>query len=495
MIRRLIILLHRYIGIPMSVVFVVWFVSGIVMIYTGGMPELGSADRLRGLGPVDVAALSVSPAEAAASAGVDGAVTGLTLQSLLGRPAYRIGPVFGPPLTVFADTGEVFGGASAEEGKREVARFVGAPPDAVAFVETVDAVDQWTLTIAQELPLDRFDVADGRGTRAYFSRRSGEVELLTNRASRALAFAGAVPHWFYFTPLRSNQPLWYWTVVWVAVVGCVMAVLGLVLAFTQFRRSKPFRLSASIRYRGSMRWHYYTGALFGLFALSWVFSGLMSMEPFDWTNATGMRLPDNGLEGGPLELDRYRLGDPAIAALVDEAAAEIDLIRIQAEPYLVATSVSPAGRIAQQIIDADALEARRTPFPAEPILAELAATVTEATIVEHKVLEDYDAYYYAQDGAAPLPVLRVSFDDPAGTWHYFDLNTLAAVAASHRLGRLERWLFQGLHSLDFPFWYQRRPLWDIGMILLSTGALATSGIGLYLGCRRLLGRPVKGGRN
>jgi hypothetical protein len=33
-------------------------------------------------------------------------------------------------------------------------------------------------------------------------------------------------------------------------------------------------------------------------------------------------------------------------------------------------------------------------------------------------------------------------------------------------------------------------LWDIGVILLSLGALATSLIGMYLGLRRLLAAPV-----
>jgi hypothetical protein len=50
---------------------------------------------------------------------------------------------------------------------------------------------------------------------------------------------------------------------------------------------------------------------------------------------------------------------------------------------------------------------------------------------------------------------------------------------------VERWLFNGLHSLDFPFWYDVRPLWDIGVILLSIGGLALSGIGIVLGVRRI----------
>jgi hypothetical protein len=489
--KRWIILLHRYLGIPMSIVFVIWFISGIFMIYAGDMPALSESERLIRKPAIDFDSVTLSPTEAAARAGIDGEITEVTLASLLGRPAYRLGRVFGRNATVYADSGEIFEGADSAAAAAAVADFVAVAPTQVRFVETVHEPDQWTITEVGNLPLALFDVDDGRGTRAYFSMETGEVELLTTASERALAWVGTIPHWFYFTPLRVNQPLWYWLVVWLSVAGCALAVLGLVLAFTQFRRSRPFRLAASIRYRGWMRWHYYTGALFGVFALTWVFSGLLSMEPFAWTNAQGMYLPRNDLEGGPLDLGRYRPEQPGVAAVIGGAARQVELKRIQTEPYYVVAAPGPDGAIARTLIDATTMQVRRELYSAESILSELEATVTEAAIAEHAVLESYDAYYYAREDELPLPVLRVKFDDPAETWAYFDLATSSHLGSNHRLSRLERWLFNGLHSLDFSFWYGRRPLWDIGLITLSLGALATSSIGMYLGFRRLAGRADK----
>ena len=40
--RRALIFTHRYLGIPLSVLFVLWFVTGIAMIYVGGMPTLSA---------------------------------------------------------------------------------------------------------------------------------------------------------------------------------------------------------------------------------------------------------------------------------------------------------------------------------------------------------------------------------------------------------------------------------------------------------------------
>jgi hypothetical protein len=101
------------------------------------------------------------------------------------------------------------------------------------------------------------------------------------------------------------------------------------------------------------------------------------------------------------------------------------------------------------------------------------------------LLESYDAYYYSRNRQAALPVLRVKFDDPLETWVYIDPELGQIVASIHHLQRIERWLYNGLHSLDFGSWYDRRPLWDIGMIVLSLGALVTTTIGFWLGLKRL----------
>ncbi len=103
--------------------------------------------------------------------------------------------------------------------------------------------------------------------------------------------------------------------------------------------------------------------------------------------------------------------------------------------------------------------------------------------------------FHAQHGEWRLPaagvVVRVVIakhllvDDPLETWVYVDVELGQVVATIHRLNRLERWLYNGLHSLDFGFWYDKRPLWDIGMIALSLGALVMSTIGLWFGMKRV----------
>ena len=67
--RKAVILSHRYLGIALSLLFVLWFTSGITMMYAGGMPRLIPDERLERLAPVDLRAVRLTPSEAAEKAG------------------------------------------------------------------------------------------------------------------------------------------------------------------------------------------------------------------------------------------------------------------------------------------------------------------------------------------------------------------------------------------------------------------------------------------
>jgi len=58
---------------------------------------------------------------------------------------------------------------------------------------------------------------------------------------------------------------------------------------------------------------------------------------------------------------------------------------------------------------------------------------------------------------------------------------------------MSRWLFSGLHSLDFTSLLRLRPVWDVVMIALLLGATLVCATGTYIGARRLVGRPQRGG--
>ena len=493
LLRKWLILSHRYAGIVLSLLVVMWFVTGITMMYVGGMPRLTPEMRLEKLPNLDLGRVRLTPAEAAEAALVESPGRTLLL-SIMGRPAYRFGA--GDTTTVFADTGDVLEGASVAQSRTIASRFAGVTEEQVEHAGTLTKVDQWTLVQSRQLPLHKFRVNDDAGTELYVSPTTGEVTMVTTRKGRALAWVSTIPHWLYFAALRGNQPVWYQVVVWSSALVMVLAVLGLVLGLVQSRRSS---------YVGWMRWHHVTGLVFGVFTVTWAFSGLLSMEPFAWTNARGLDVRRDVFTGGAVDLATFNAMKPAEwDHLVDgRGIKEIELARIQDEHfYIVRLAHDPeadkrperlhqpyyiTGRAESDrlLVSANTLQIRRDPFSVDSLIGRLRSALPDAPIVEHELLTDYDSYYYSRQRLTPLPVLRVKFADPGETWFYIDPATSQLLSQIPRLARVERWLYNGLHSLDFPFWYDSRPLWDIGMIVLLLGGLASSTIGLVIGFSRV----------
>ena len=487
--RRWLIWTHRYVGIPLSPLFLLWFVSGFVMMYTGGMPELTPVERLERRTSLDLSRVRLTPAAAAEAGGVQAPPAEARLLSVMGRPAYRFDDV-----TVFADDGARLSPIGPDEAREVVRRFTGAPASAIAYERLVERPDQWMLISQQFLPAHKLRVSDAAGTEVYVEYRTAEAAMETTRRSRAWAWVGAIPHWFYLPALRVDRPLWEAVIVWTSAVGCLVAVSGLLLGATQFRWGRRHRGRPRIPYAGALRWHYLTGVVFGLVTATWVFSGLLSVQPFAWMTAEGLHVPPGAPAGGPLVLADF----PAIErAAWDRATAgrpvkEVTLLSIDGGPYyhlrLSRGPAAPAGAGGPDrlLLEAGTLAPQRPPVDAGRLAARLRAALPEAPLTDAVRLDQYDAYYYGRGaGRPPLPVVRARFADPMRTWIYVDATTARIVHTVNRYGRLERWLFNGLHSLDFAFWYDRRPLWDIGLIVLMLGGLASTGIGVWLGAGRI----------
>jgi hypothetical protein len=482
--RKWMILIHRWLGIALSLLFVVWFVSGIAMIYARGMPSLTSAVRLERMPPLDFSRIRVTPLQAA-EVGVVGETPGrAVLMTVMDRPAYR----FAGGITVFADTGELAEPAGEAGALKIAERFMSVSPDRLQYIRQLETADQWTIAQRRGMPLHKIAVDDEARTELYVSDELAEVSVLTTRGSRALAWVAAIPHWLYFAPLRLNDSLWRQVVLWTSGLGCVLAIVGIIVGVIQFSASKPH-----IPYAGWMRWHYITGAVFGLFTLTWVFSGMLSMEPswMAYGGGSGEGMED-AFSGGQVDLTLFPPVDAGMwnQALAGRSVKEIQFERIQGDAYYVARG---SGR--PLLLDADPLQVREAPFELASLMTRAREGNPDFPIVESEMLSEFDSYYYARDPQPPLPVLRVKYGDPDETWFYIDPAMSRVMARYTSRDRIVRWLYNGFHSLDFSFWYYNRPLWDIGVIVLSIGGTLSSGIGLFIGAKRLVRKARKASRS
>jgi hypothetical protein len=248
------ILIHRYLGIVLSLLFVVWFVSGIGMIYSRAMPRLTPELRLERMPALNLSQVKLTPAEAAERAGVNrvGRAVLLTVDE---RPAYRFGGT-----TVFADTGETPGEVDEVKALTIASRFMRLPEDKLHYAGLVTEADQWTIGLRRQLPLHKLTVDDDARTELYISPESGDIATLTTRGSRTLAWVATIPHWLYFTSLRTNDALWRQVVLWTSGLGSILAIVGIIVGVMQLRRARPSGLWCSHAHLG-VQWNAFDGAL------------------------------------------------------------------------------------------------------------------------------------------------------------------------------------------------------------------------------------------
>jgi hypothetical protein len=353
--------------------------------------------------------------------------------------------------------------------------------------------DQWLLSppVQAQLPLLEFALHDSANTRVYVSARSGEVVLASTAGQRRWAWLGAVPHWLYFTALRRHLELWTQVVIWLSAAGTVGVLTGLLLGLSRFRyrrlllesrRGVPVARSP-FRERW-MRWHHYLGLGFGCVVLTWVVSGLLSMNPGGWSpGMTPTAVDHQRWQGGPAEAATYRVspGSAWHAAALEFPVGELRFVRVDGEAYYRAVGSDGRSRL---VTAGRPILTSVAELPQGTLLQAVRSVVPDGVVASAERLQEYDSYYYVQEGdRPPLPVYRFVFADRAHTRVYVDPAAARVVRVAGPRARLERWLYNGLHDLDFPGFINRRPLWDIVMIGLLLGGLTLSVTGTILAWR------------
>jgi hypothetical protein len=472
---RVLVYTHRWLGIALGALFVVWFVSGVIMMYAR-MPELKTAERLARLTAINPSFIRTPPKPA-----VEGEIARLTITTLEGRPVYRM-TARGRTENRFADTGDPAPIVDREHALR-IARAFDGGLNTLRYDTRLTDADQWSFGVRGRMPLHRIAVEDAAGTELYVTEDGGDVVLKTTASGRFWGWTGAVLHWLYFTPLRRNAALWNEVIVWSSIAGTLMCIVGILWGLWRIAPLRGYRLRRERHwspYAGWMRWHHYAGLIFGVVTMTWVFSGLLSMDPWDWHPSTApTREQRQHVTGGPLVAEDLTVEKlrRVMQAFVPNLPKEVEIVRFRGHYYASAAS---------GIVSFDEPQfGARDQLPPDLIVGAANVAMAGVPIEGMTWMDDYDAYYYDRDRQLSLPVLRVRYADPQRTWLYFDPRRGAIARKEERLTRVNRWLYHGLHSFDFPFLYDRRPLWDVVVIVLSIGGIVLSATTLTASWRRV----------
>jgi PepSY-associated TM region len=491
--KRWLYLVHRWAGIALCVVMALWFLSGIVMLYVG-YPKLTDEERWQGLPNLSTERCCVPMAQALQAAGLAGregkAAGNITwrLTSVAGTPTYVFGDGSKLQVAVDARSGQRVAGASADDALHAARHFAGGVVAAQAM-GTVDE-DAWTHSRALDAhrPLHRVAVDDAEHRWLYVSSRTGEVVREATRVERTWGWIGAWLHWLYI--FRGGPLDRWWTdiVIWLSVAGGVLALTGMVVGILRWRFKRPYRNGQRTPYTGfNARWHHLLGMVGGVLAVTWVISGLLSMNPWKVFNSDGAKPDRAAYAGGQLLATQAPEATATLEHLQQRGVAvkELEWRRVAGMHLVLAH-----GAGATRVLDARGL--LDDGLPDAQWRAAARALLPGAHIVEQQRLTEFDRYYLAREPHTmgghrdrPLPAWRLRFDDPNETWVTIDPHTgnILQVLDGHR--RADRWLFAFLHSFDLPALLNARPLWDVWMVGFSLAGLGLSLTGVVTGWRRL----------
>jgi uncharacterized iron-regulated membrane protein len=481
--RRFLIFVHRWMGVCLCMVFFMWFASGIVMMYWQ-YPEVTPVDRLSRAPAIDASQIRISPADAYAKLGADGVPAAAEVITYDNRPAYRFRFGLGDIAIIYADTGERQEEFPPELTLRIASAWSGEPASA-AREEDKTEQDQWTVSeeFADLRPLRKYSWPDGQ--QVYVSTLTGEVVQYTTRGARIAAYFGAIPHWLYFTPLRKHVQQWTRIVIWASGLGTIAAMLGIAVGLWMYSPSRSYRYAgapASFPYHRQKRWHAILGLFFGLFACTWAFSGMLSMDPFPNLqegsgDRLGARISASLRQTPPLEVFTAKPPQAALATAEGSFGAltkELDLTSCAGEPAYVAV-LGPNDTRVIPVLGHPTAE-----FDRERIMVAVERASGPFVFTDVRTVTQYESYYLDRNNQLPLPAIFVQFNDPAGSMYYIDPKTARIVQSYNANSRWNRWLYHGFHSLNLPWLYKYRPAWDIAVISLLIGGASLSVTALIL---------------
>src|SRR5262249_24367195 len=152
-----------WLGIALGVVFVSWFLSGILFVYWGE-PHITAQERLARMEPLDLSTARVNPGEAGRRPGISNP-SPPRVAKLEGRPVYRFqnGKQW---IAVYADSGERVEAETAPNAVDLLRHFVPDHASTIYYDTYLPDSDQWTLESAVRdlMPLHRISLGDTAGT-------------------------------------------------------------------------------------------------------------------------------------------------------------------------------------------------------------------------------------------------------------------------------------------------------------------------------------------
>jgi hypothetical protein len=468
---RLLVLVHRWLGSAFCLPVAMWFATGIVMHFVpfpkpAGAPVAPAA--------IDLARVKHGPGEAVAASGVPG-ITRVRLIERSDGPIYLIFGASGP--RAFRADNLLDGSIRTEQAALAIGTDYARRHAGLTRATVIEVVryDQWTLSAeyARHRPLYRIALEDAAGTERYVSSTTGEVVLTTTRHTRGWNYAGSILHWIYFTALRSHPAAWHVVVWWLSLVALFAVVLGAIIG-TAHVKVQAGRLVSP--FCGWQAWHHWLGLCCMPFLLTWLFSGWLSLDDGRLFSSGRLTAPETTLLLGEAAWDALPAGEiRRIRAPIVEASWFLFGGRI----YRSEREIAGPRRLFVADREDQAVNRKRDFLRPDEIDA--AARRLSPRCEPAFLAPPNDAYLPATD--MRRPVFRIVC---GGDWFHVGASDGALLEKLDSSRRRYRWLYSGLHTLDFPVLREHPTLRTFLIVTLCACGLIFSVTAIVIAARRIL---------
>ena len=478
MFRKLIYSTHRILGTLLSILFLMWCLTGFVLIYHT-FPSANKKEkdaRLEFISDEQLPDIASIIKQIPAGSEIDH----IYLKRYLGQTIFQI-QCGKQKYDIPADSTQQL---PANDWKRIEAVANVWCQASIAKVDTLRELDQWIPfgQLKKEFPIYKFYFNDEEKHQLYVSSQSTEVLQYTSSDQRFWAWIGAIPHWAYFTSLRQDRDLWITSVVCLAALGILMTISGIYVGIDAYVQRYKRKGLFSLPYKKWYWWHHITGMLFGLFVLTWIFSGMMSLvDTPEWLGKTHHEYPvSEVMAEGKISPENYPLDYREVIKAYSGKIKYIEWDNFRRIPlYNIQINQK------KMTIDASDDTVKNLLLSEANVLEAVSAIYGKAMPSKVTLLQEYDSYYIARSGHLPLPVYKVAIDDPDASCYYVNPKT-GQYRYVNNHSRWSFWLYQGMHSLKIKYLVNHPVIWTIVMWFLLIGASIVSLTGMRVGIRYIV---------
>lgn len=476
MLKRLLHSTHSLLGTVVSLLFLMWFITGLVLVYhsfpdvnkdkRNHNREILKADNYPAISQVINTAQSDKAKLQQLNQYQDQTVFTLTSSKGVEHISATLQPI-SESITL-------------DKLQRIAAKWSKAP---IAKIDTLQKRDIWVMytKYLKELPLYKIHFDDAQNHHLYLSSKTGEVQQFTTRSERVWAYLGSIPHKLYIPALREHTNVWIATLTILATLCFIATLSGIVLGLRALikrykRKGKLESPYAKIDYK----WHHILGLVFGLFLLTWSISGMMALQKTpQWLVKThNTQNIAKKIKGTPISPIDFKLDYREIISSYPNIK-QLKWNYFQDTPYyeIVVDDI-------ELYIDASNQTIEKLYLSQSTIEQAIRSIHGPEAKFSIELINNYEEYYLPWKRELPLPVYKVKVESPDNDSFYISPETgYFKHMNDNRIAR--KWLFNAFHYAHIKWLMDRPVLWTIIVWGLSLGCIAVSGTGVILSVRYL----------